>query len=345
MTERPRNIFLVHTPWQLTVAEQMITHMPEFEGGEHILCIQERVRGESMRTPKAGVFQDIIPLHYVAAWKWGREAWRKMQENASTIRELAKGRSGVRIFLSDILWYTNNRIFFDRTLKKQCEFSLFEEGVGIYLNQDYFGYNFNKHLLKMALGYTTFAPAIRGAYRGHMMGLEHPRIRKIYAFRPEVMPVAGQKAVAIPPLTPQEVILNPEKLVFLHQTFSWCKDAATWQAFFARTLELLQTIPAKEYWVKPHPHYASDADMALFKQHGFKILETNNTAEEMIAEEHFGIVTSWLSSGLVNIKNIYPQAACKTLQLQAIVDNAFIPAKAGEDWQELLETLGIPIME
>ncbi len=334
-----RYLFLIHTPLQLFVAEQMLRSMPAFSE-ENALFFIEGGEGGYQSTENINV--EHIHLYAEPFWRYRPKAARRMRDNLSAVKDHAQ--QGDIILLSDLHWFQNNQIFFDSELADRCHFHVYDEGIGIYLDETVGVRQFLKDTIKMTLSKTGLFPIVSSPYTGHIIGIDHPRIEHIYAFQPSKVVLQHDKPISRIPSPSQQKghELDSDKWLFLdqHYWFNTGKSEAVWQAFHAHTIEQLQALTGGKCYVKMH-HIRREREMEVYQKAGFTLIEDSRPIEAVVAEYGFGNIVSYCSSALANCKHFYPKINAYSIQLEDMIEAGYFTRKRYNEVVRVYDHAGV----
>lgn len=96
---------------------------------------------------------------------------------------------------------------------------------------------------------------------------------------------------------------DQSKCIFMESNGWLLVNEKEWGLIRENTVRFLKSLGVDVFY-KNH-HFGRKEEEAYYLSHGFKIVESNKCAEQIIAEEGFGIAVSFLSSTLFNLKSIH----------------------------------------
>lgn len=290
------NIFILHTPFQLFQAEALIRQHRDRGFDRNFLLFEGKASGLAAAPDCWSETQWYEPGNASAL---GRLRRRDIEELVTSIRARVVSSRQARLFLSDIAWPLNNRVFFDRHLQKQAEYFLLADGLAAYtdprLSWSYELRNLAKWLLGIMGAGVRYTP-----YRGNVLGQSHPRVKGIYAFRPELLRATGSPHFEITFPT-QECRTDPDVCLFLDQPYRDFLSASDWRELRRKTVRELQALQVGRVLYKAH--YMCDSDyLSSLEGMNFEIVNESRPIESIFAQLSAGTVVSYTSTALFNIK-------------------------------------------
>ena len=296
---RMQNIFVVHTPFQVFLSEMMIGYRAEFQNCKNVLLLEFPHR---FKHTNHTLWSDVIFLENVGNSTLGRERYLKCENNLGLVRKLVDKNPKSSLFLSDIAWPMNNRLFFDRRLRQTVVFCLISDGLGTYLLPKITKMLFFRGMVKYLNGLIHLGIKYRN-YLGSQFGVDRKKIKYIYAPNVSFVDCDLSKKKEILTASMKRPHFDRFKCIFL-ETNGWLvvkeKD---WNLIRTNTVRFLKSLGADIYY-KNHP-FGRKEEEVYYRSQGFGIIEDNRCAEQIIAEKGFGIAISYVSSTLFNLKSMY----------------------------------------
>ena len=311
-----QNIFVAHTPFHVFISEMIVENLDEFANCKNILLLEFNINFDHFNP---GLWSDVIILEYVGRSTLGHKNYLKCETNLTLVRKLVAEDPETCIFLSDISHPINNRFFFSGKLCLKATFCLISDGLGTYLFLKITTMLYLRGIVKQLNG------LIQGGvrytnYSGSQFGVDRKEIKYIYAPNVEL--------VDCDPAKKREVFANTMKIPKLDQSRCILLDQPGWQLLSeedwstirSATSEFLKSLVVDLYY-KKHPSGRKEDEDYYIKQ-GFKIIKDNRSAEEVIVNQKFGIVVSFVSSALFNLKLQYHEATrCIALYNRLLIEN------------------------
>ncbi|NDB69401.1 MAG: hypothetical protein EB015_15625, partial [Methylocystaceae bacterium] len=171
------NIFILHTPLQL-LSSQLIVKQYELKLTECILCY-EGVPPEGLID--LNIWSQKIYIEFNGSILGSKNSINQTHDQLSKFAHYP----GVRIFISDIAWPLNNRIFFSKHFRK-CSFIIVSDGIASYTSPGISAKQHIRNLLKCTVGAVGLGSRYT-PYSGDMMGMSNRRIEAIYSFRSDLL--------------------------------------------------------------------------------------------------------------------------------------------------------------
>lgn len=224
------------------------------------------------------------------------------EKNVDLIQTLVDENLRSSLFISDIAWPMNNRLFFDTKLRRKATFCLISDGLGTYLLPRVTWILFIRGTVKFLNGLIHFGVRYRN-YWGSQFGVDRKRIKYIYAPNVEFVECDLIKKKEILTASMMRPLFDKSKCIFL-ETNGWLVvNEKDWQLIRINTVRFLKSLGVEIYY-KNHP-FGRKEEEVYYQSQGFYIIEANKCAEQIITEEGFGIAVSYVSSSLFNLKSMY----------------------------------------
>lgn len=295
-----QNVFIVHTPFHVFIAEKIVRDILAISKSKNVLLLELNPNYKHFNSE---LWSEVVFLENIGGSTLGRKRFLMSEKNIEIIRRFVDEDPKSCLFISDIAWPMNNRLFFDKYLKKKVEYCLFSDGLGTYALPKVTPVLFVRGLAKSLNGFLNRGVKYRN-YLGSQFGLDKKEIKYIYAPNVELIDCETSKKKEIPFNAVKEVNFDKSKCLFL-DTPSWLEIRANdWHLIRETAVNFLKSLDVKEYYYKNH-YLGRKEEEIYFERHGFNIIDTNRCAEQIVAENNFGIVVSYLSSSLFNLKCIY----------------------------------------
>jgi len=298
------NIFIVHSPFHVFMAEQIVRNIhaisTTISKSKNVLLLE---LNSDYKHINYELWSDIVFLENVGRSTLGRKRFLMSEKNMGIVRKFVDNSRQSYLFISDIAWPMNNRLFFDKYLRKKVTYCLFSDGIGTYALCKITRALFVRGLAKSLNGF--FRRGIKYKnYLGSQFGLDRKEIKYIYAPHVKLIACETSKKKETPLYAAQEVKFDKSKCLFLDEPYWTVMGAKEWHLLREAAVNFLKSLDVKEYYYKSH-HLGRREEEIFFEKHGCNILNTNKCAEQIIAENDFGIVVSYHSSALFNLKCMY----------------------------------------
>ena len=310
-----QNIFVAHTPFQVYISQLMVDTIGEIANCKNVLLLEFSQRFDHINRK---LWSEVICLENVGNSTLGREKYRMCEKNVDLVRKLVDNYPKTCLFISDISWPMNNRLFFDRQLRRETSFSLISDGLGTYLLPKVTNMLFLRGAIKHLNGLLHNGVRYRN-YFGSQFGVDRKEIKYIYAPNVELVECDSSKKKEILTASIKSPYFDQTKCVFIESNGWLLVSDKDWRLIRANTVHFLKSLGADIYY-KNHPFGRKDEEV-YYQNQGFGIIETNRCAEQVIAEEGFGIAVSYVSSTLFNLKALY-QDAIKCIALSNKILNS-----------------------
>lgn len=217
-----RHIFILHTPYQLQFAKDLIE---QYAISQPILIIE----GKELNEQAVRLFQeqnitetqpDIVAIDLIRPSDLGKTNRRRSDQNKRRVLDIIKSQQSATytIYISDINWPINNHVYFQQ--RGRSNIYLIEDGIGSYLNSDKTMIELCRGIIRWLAHIVGMGPDFR-PYMGKKMGEDQPQISGSYLRAPQHSPATLKKMdVPFRTTTPasQKNIPN-NALVFLEQPY------------------------------------------------------------------------------------------------------------------------------
>ena len=335
-----KNIFIVHSPFQLFVAERIVATNESFFGAENIVLLEI----EQDISCSVDLWSKIHYLQYVGGSVLGRNSRKKSDKNTELLRRLIEGSNTVRILVSDIAWPQNNRVFFDKEISSKVKFSLIIDGIASYISPEVSLTNYFRGWLKGIIGATGFGVKYR-PYTGKLMGEERAEIDKVFGFSAYALSCPEGKKIDIPIYDVSNHIQLNNRCLLLGQPFWRFMDDLEWEKIQSETLEFIMSIECDEVLYKAH-HHDREVDSLFYQKKGISLLEDNRCIERIFADNYFSTVISYNSSALFNLKCMYGHnIRCISLSGYKLGIKTDLEKKAVSRMLKLLDEVGVELVD
>ena len=310
-----QNIFVAHTPFHVFISEMIVKNIFRKSIYDNIIFLE---LSRDYQNVNRELWSNIEYLENVGGSTVGRKTYMLSEKNIDTIKHFANKDMETHLFMSDIAWPMNNRIFFDKHLGSRVKYCLFSDGLGTYVLPKVTKALFVRGLAKSFNGLLHCGVRYKN-YLGNQFGLDRKEIECIYAPNVKLIECEPSKKKEISFDTTHEVVkFNKEKCLFLDQPFWLHMQDSNWYAIREIAGKFIRSLDIKELYYKNH-HFGRKEEEIYFESQGFNIINSNKCAEQIIAENDYGIVVSYLGSALFNLKCMFhDKLRCISLFSKAI---------------------------
>ena len=296
-----QNIFITHTPFHVFIAEIIVKNI--FCSSKYKNIILPELN-RNYKNINNDLWSKIEFLENVGCSTVGRERFLMSEKNIEVIKQYTNKDVETHLFISDIAWPMNNRIFFDKHLRSRVKYCLFSDGLGTYSLPKVTRTLFLRGLAKSINGLLHRGVRYNN-YIGNQFGLDREKIKYIYAPNVKLVDCNVSKKKEVPFNSAHgEGNFSKEKCLFLDQPFWRNIQADKWNSIREVSVNYIRSLGIKELFYKNH-HFGRKEDEIYYKSQGFNIVNSNKCAEQIVTEEGFGTVISYLGSALFNLKCMY----------------------------------------
>jgi hypothetical protein len=295
------NIFLTHNPFHVYIAECIVKSHILPSDAINVLLLEYEADYSLLIDHK--IWSDVIYLEIIGKSTVGHANYKKCEKNVNTIKSIIKKNENTQILMSDIAWPMNNRIYFDKQLRKCSDYCLFSDGLGTYLlpmvTKSLYARGVIKKLnglIKRGVKYTN--------YMGSQFGVDRKETKYIYASNVSFVKCEDSKKIEIPFSSAIKRSFNMSKCLFLDTPGLLGAKRDVWHLVRQDAINFLKSLGMKKYYYKGH-HMSLHEDIDYHKMNGFNIINTNKCAEQVVSENNFGVVVAYFSSSLANLKFMY----------------------------------------
>lgn len=337
-----QNIFIVHTPFHVFMADMIIKQYFRDSMFKNILLLELK---QDVLVENKDSWAEIISLDNVGKSTLGHERYGMGERNIEIIKQYMDKNKDTHIFMSDIAWPMNNRIFFDKQLRRMAQFSLFSDGIGTYSSAQVTKKLYFRGIAKSLNGFFRFGLKYTN-YWGDQFGMDRKEVRFVYATNVYLIPCEKSKRKDLQfTLNGERLDLNKKKCLFLDQPYWLHISESSWQAVRNWSINYLKSLGCDEYYFKGH-HFSRKEERVFFEKQGFVVLESNKCAEQIVHEHNFGIVISFTSSALFNLKCMYQhRIRCISMFSKKIVHGTGYNEDDSEKLFELFKHVEVEIVD
>ena len=296
-----QNIFIVHTPFHVFIAEIIVKNILGRSKYENVILLE---LNRNYNNINHDLWSKIEFLENVGGSTLGRKKFLMCETNMKIIKQYADKDMETHIFMSDIASPMNNRVFFDKHLRSCVKYCLFSDGLGTYTLPKVTRVLFVRGVAKSLNGLIHRGVRYTN-YLGNQFGLDRKEIEYIYAPNVKLIEceLSKKKEVSFDAIH-GVAKFNKEKCLFLDQPFWLHMQDSKWYAIREMAIKFIRSLNIKECYYKNHYSGRKEDDI-YFESQGFNIINSDKCAEQIVAENDFGIVVSYHSSALFNLKCIY----------------------------------------
>ena len=296
-----QNIFIVHTPFHVFIAEIIVKNIFRRSEYENVILLE---LNRDYNNINRDLWFKIEFLENVGSSTLGRKTFLMCEKNMKIIKQYADKDMETHLFMSDIAWPMNNRIFFDKHLRRRVKYCLFSDGLGTYVLPKVTRALFVRGLAKSLNGLIHRGVRYRN-YLGNVFGLDRKEIEYIYAPNVKLIECEPSKKKEVSFDTIHGAVnFNKEKCLFLDQPLWLFMQDSNWHAIRDNSIKFIRSLDIKECYYKNH-YFERKEEEIYFESQGFNIINSDKCAEQIIAENDFGIVVSYYSSALFHLKCMY----------------------------------------
>lgn len=296
-----QNIFVVHSPYQVFVAEIIAENIHRSPNYENVILME---LSQDYKSINRDLWSSVDQLEYVGGSTLGRKGFLACEKNMEIIKRYAYKDRNTHIFLSDIAWPMNNRIFFDRQIKGRVKYCMTSDGLGTMALQKVTGALFVRGIAKSINGRIRRGVRYKN-YLGNQYGLDRKEIEYVYAPNTDLIKcdISKKKEISFDAIH-KVVNLDKEKCLFLDEPYWAFIPGSQWRVIRESTVKYLSSMPMRKRYYKNH-YFGREEEEKYFQSKGFHIVHSPKCAEQIVAENNFGIVVSYASSALFNLKSMY----------------------------------------
>ncbi|MBE3094205.1 MAG: hypothetical protein IMZ52_04170 [Actinobacteria bacterium] len=296
-----QNIFIVHSPYQIFIAEIVAKYIHKSPEYENVILLE---LNQDYKTINRDLWLKVESLENGGGSTLGRKRFLACEKNMEIIKQYANKDIETYLFISDISWPMNNRIFFDKHLRGRVKYCMISDGLGTMALQKVSRAIFIRGLAKSFNGLIHHGVRYTN-YMGNQYGLDRKEIEYIYAPNVKLIECEPSKKKEVSFDAIHKLVnLDKEKCLFLDQPYWVYIQDSNWRAIREKTINFINSLNIKERYYKNH-HFGRKDEEIYYESKGFNIINSNKCAEQIVAENNYGIVVSYASSALFNLKCMY----------------------------------------
>ena len=297
------NVFLTHNPFHVYMAERILKSNLLPPDAINILFLE--YEADYSQIIDHILWSKVIMLEIIGGSTIGHTRYIKSEKNTNTIKNIISNSEGTHIFMSDIAWPMNNRIYFDKQLRKRSDYSLYSDGLGTYTQPRVTKSLRARGVIKSLNGKIKQGVRYKN-YKGDQFGINRKQTKYIYAPNVSLVECENTKRREVPFSSIIERSLNMSKCLFLDTPGLLGANTRDWHLIRRAALNFLKSLDMKEYYYKSH-HMGLIEDTNYHEMNDFNIINSNKCAEQIVGENDFGVVVAYHSSSLFNLKCMYKE--------------------------------------
>lgn len=293
------HIFIVHTAFQELIAEASAASIKKNSPTDLVILASEIPLSEKNHP----IWNNRIQLKNIEPSSFGKNKETLYEENILKLKLSIQDKIRKTLYISDIQWPFNNRLFFDKNINKENDFNMIIDGTLAYYNPQKTALSYFKDTIKHVAGIIGLGLQYK-PYLGSVMGWERKRIKLIYGLNLKLSPIPQEKHRNIE----QEIIqfgeLDKNKSIFLDQPFHNHMSAPDIQSLSVDTYNFIKKQGLANTFYKAH-HFSKNEYKNTYGFNNENILNTTECIEKLIGHYGFGTVISYNSTALFTLKTIY----------------------------------------
>lgn len=343
MQPQSANIFVVHSRFQLLVAQHMLAVLPQLKDCDCWLVLD--MNGHNLPVANTGWHGVLQLAPPVGGTVRGNASACRMA--VQKVREIAMRYRTVRLFVSDIQWPLNNALYGVLVLRAnsvdhRVELCNFPDGIGclqiVYPSR----YQRIKNQIKALLGRLGGAPYF--PYQGDIIGLELSD--RIYSLLPAALAPLRARCIAIPQMSPALGAQEPSVCLFLGQSYDLSMTRKRFREISMEAARYTRSLGYQHHMYKPHPLESSTDAVEIFRDHGFEIVQDPRTAEEVFADRPVGCVVSYNCSALAHLKLMFGDAVrCVSVLSDQVLASKDVELEAAAKLRTVLSLCGVEVVQ
>ena len=324
-----QNIFVAHTPFHVYISEMIVGTLVEFANCKNFLLLEFSQHFEHINNK---LWAEVFFLENVGSSILGRNRYLISENNMRLVRNLIGENPKTRLFLSDIAWPMNNRLFFDRQLRRKAVFCLISDGLGTYVLPKVTTILLLRGLVKYLIGLLHIGVRYRN-YSGSQFGVDRKEIKYIYAPNVNLVECDDSKRIEVPFSSVVERPLNMSKCLFLDNPYIAGIEIrkSEWNIIRDKAIDFVKSLEINEYYYKSHPYIENIENKDYYEQNGFIIVNTSKCAEQFVDENDFGVIVSFTCSAAFTLKCMFKdRIRCISLMSHTLNMNSYNESKYDE---------------
>lgn len=293
------HIFVTHTAFQEFIAEASAIHIKKSNPTDRFTLASENKIQERANA----VWDSTLQLENITPSSFGKHKEKLYDNNVTKLKNLTRNNTQNTLYISDIQWPLNNRLYFDRKINTSFKFSMIIDGTLAYYNPYKSTLGILKDTLKYIVGKAGFGLHYT-AYTGSIMGWERKQTDKVYGLDLKLSPIILDKQVNIEKHISKTGDLDVNRCIFLDQPYHNKMSAPDIRSLTSDTLKFINQESLQDTYYKAH-HFSKEEYKNTFDFEKNKIVNSHECIERMIPSYKFGTIVSYNSTALFTLKTIY----------------------------------------
>ena len=293
------HIFIIHTAFQEFIAESAALLIKKDAPTDKFILASEI----NITKRKNSTWDKTIQLQSITPSSFGKHKTSLYNKNLLEINKAIQSPSQTTVYISDIQWPMNNRLFFDKKNNGAFDFSMIIDGTLAYYNPQKSLYNYARDTLKYVAGVLGKGLPYH-PYLGSVMGWERAKVSKVYGLNLHLSPIHPEKQINIEEMICKTTQLDKNKSIFLDQPFHNNMKPDDIKSLTTDTLNFLEQESINNIHYKAH-HFSKEEHKNTFNFKESKVLKTTECIERIIQTHGFGTIISYNSTALFTLKTIY----------------------------------------
>lgn len=293
------HIFITHTAFQEFIAEASAINIKKNNPYATVSLASET----ALKKRNGSIWDNTLQLENLTPSSFGKNKEKDYHKNVTHLKSLLKENTENILYISDIQWPLNNRLYFDKKINTHFEFNMIIDGTLAYYDPHKNMRGYIRDIIKyiagkigLGLHYTP--------YTGSIMGWERDSTGIIYGLDLKLSPIPLKKQINIEECISQTGKLNKNKCIFLDQPYHNSMTTLEVKTLTNDTLSFIEKESLENIHYKAH-HFSKEELKNTFNFKKSNILETTECIERIILEHSFGTIISYNSTALFTLKTIY----------------------------------------
>lgn len=336
MRSPDRHVVLVHSRFQLFVAQHMVGVVPELADGDRHLVLDMASDAGVDHARWTSVTRLSPPVGGTV-----RGAGAACRAALRSVESIVGPSGRAAVVLSDIQWPLNNAVWgaIVRPSRGRVVYHAFPDGIGSLVLARRRWRQHARDGVKMVRGLAGGAPYF--PYKGDRMGLE--RAERIYSLLPDAIPELRARTVPIP-LLPSTSEASEDACLFLGQPYDRYIPHARYEAIARAAATLARSLGYRRLLYKPHPLEQTAIGRTVFESQGFEVLQDPRAVEELLLERPLACVVSFNSSGLAHLRLLLGDSVrCVAVQSDTVAGYLNVTAEVAAQFRRVFELCGVEV--
>lgn len=337
-----KNIFVLATPFQLFIAENMINNIDEFRNVENILLFEKQYNLSFSRD----CWSSVYTLADIGYSPIGIQKKNAAKKNLSLLLSFCGPHpQSTRILFSCIHYSFINFLFFDLDIRRNCTFAIIMDGIGSFTHEKISTFNFLRGLVKFTAGYLGLGIKYR-PYLGNLLGDHFQIIHSVYAFQSQYLSCDEMKRVEVPLSCGRSDLLSASNsCIFLDQNnYENLFGHKIWNQMFTIAIDYIKNQKFDMLYYKAHPSgKLRPTDLQYLRLNGFHLIEQNECIEKLFPLLNVGVVVSFTSTSLFMLKSLYGDAVRCISLLDRINHIAPLPVPAYTQLKKVYQIVNVEL--